>query len=209
MHRLLHERTVLAAVDLVLESKKKVSASLGVSELHIEKALMPRQDLPLDRLLEEYGFTYIVPFDGKARMPEVDIVFSHTVLEHIPPQLISDLFQNLKTGLRPDGVMSHGIDHSDHRANQDPRLSRIDFLHYSDRLWSLLCLNPQDYTNRLRHSDYISIMENCGYKILFEEKYVCPKAVEDASKIPLWGRFRFLEPTDLGTLWSHFVVGRE
>src|SRR4051794_7056521 len=82
MHRLLHERTVLATVDLVLESKKKVSASLGVSELQIEKALMPRQDLPLDRLLDGYGFTYIIPFNGKARMPEVDIVFSHTVLEH-------------------------------------------------------------------------------------------------------------------------------
>jgi hypothetical protein len=108
--------------------------------------------------------------------------------------------------LRPGGVMSHGVDHSDHRANDDPNLSRIDFLRYSDSMWRLLCVDPLDYTNRLRQSAYVKLFEDTGYDLLLNEVGMDGGMEEDARRLPLWGRFRDMSMGDLAAAWSHYIA---
>jgi SAM-dependent methyltransferase len=204
-HRLLHPRNVLAALDFVRERAPQIQAALGISADEIDKALRPPAGLDFEALLQWLGFAYAAPFDIET-CPTVDIVFSHTVLEHISPEGLFDFFNQIKTKLAPGGAVCHGVDHSDHRANTDPKLSDIDFLRYSDTVWRLLCINPQDYTNRLRRSDYLALFERTGYQVLSDTSYQSDKARASLAGLPLKGRFRDMDPTDLCTTWSLLVA---
>lgn len=104
------------------------------------------------------------------------------------------------------GFHSHGIDHTDHRAHRDPRLNYIDFLRHSDRAWRLLCVNRQDYTNRLRHSDYIRMLHEADYEILQQRKYLHRDILRGVEQMPLWGRYRDMSVDELATTWSHLVI---
>jgi hypothetical protein len=144
--------------------------------------------------------------DASKDLRHVDCIVSHTVLEHIPEQILRKFFRDSKSSLRPGGVHSHGIDHTDHRANVDPRLSRIDFLRYSDLTWGLISITPQICTNRLRNSDYISMLRETGHQIVWERKLVIHQAAHEAKDMKLSGRFRDKHIDDLATGWSHLVA---
>ena len=64
--------------------------------------------------------------------------------------------------------MVHRIDYSDHYSYCDTRLCRYHFLRFSERDWrpfnSCLC-----YQNRLRHCDYVRLMELCGFSLLLTQ----------------------------------------
>jgi hypothetical protein len=205
MHRLLHPRTLRAAMAFVAERADRIEAALGVPADAVRAGLDAPEGLDFQGLLAWLGFTYLAPYDI-ARGPEIDIAYSHTVLEHISPEGLAGLFAGLRAKLAPGGVMSHGVDHTDHRSNQDPALSTIDFLRYSDAAWKLFCLNPQDYTNRLRHPDYLKLIREAGFGVAHEYRHVSPKAAADAKTLPLWGRFAQLDEIELATTWSLLIT---
>jgi SAM-dependent methyltransferase len=205
-HALLDLETLSATVRFLLERKADLAERLHLSVAEIEDQLLIPPSGDLNDVLAEMGMTYAVPFDYKHSKVRVDAIISHTVLEHIPPPIIAELIRDWHRVLRTGGLISHGIDHSDHRANVDTRLSRLDFLRYSDTMWNLLCINPQDYTNRLRHSDYIAMFRVGGFEIVFERALVDPKCRDALPKLQLAARFRGMHPDDLATLWSNIVA---
>jgi SAM-dependent methyltransferase len=205
VERLMDQSTVLVAADFLLNKKKDLAQRLGVDVARIEQLLAAPRNLSFDDLLRWFQFAYICPYDAKD-VRWVDCIVSHTVLEHVPEQILRKFFRDSKRSLRPGGVHSHGIDHTDHRANVDPRLSRIDFLRYSDLTWGLISNTPQICTNRLRNSDYISMLRDTGYQIVWERKFVINQAVHEANDMKLSGRFRDKHIDDLATGWSHLVA---
>src|SRR5262249_38657391 len=157
-------------------------------------------------LLQWFGFTYAVPF-CETDMPErVDLVVSRVVLEHIPPQALSRWFSLFRRRLHNRGMMAHVIDHSDHREHRDKSLSRIDFLRFSDRTWRLLCVDPQDYTNRMRHPEYIRLIQSKGFAVVLQQIEVDSRAADEARTMPLWGRFEAMSPNELAILSSHIIA---
>lgn len=107
--------------------------------------------------LEKADIQYLAPADAACtRLPanSVDCHFSVTVLEHIPPDVLTDIFAEARRILRPDGYAIHFIDPSDHFQHQDKAISRINFLQYSDSTWNRIAGNEYAYCNRLRSSDY-------------------------------------------------------
>lgn len=208
MHRLLDGRNLQAAANFLLQNKGNISDRLVLQPDLVERALACPPDLGFEETLEWFGFAYVVPFDTSRyhQITDLDLVVSHTVMEHIPREVIVDIFAKIKLMLNPNGLMMHGIDHTDHRSHRDRNLSTFDFLRYSDRFWNLLCLNPQDYTNRLRHSEYMAIMRDLGYDTVYSYTYVDKKLIDQVMRVPLWGRFRNMEPKDLATSWSHIVA---
>jgi len=200
-HRLLHPRTLAAATAFVHDRADRLSAALGVPAAEIRAGLQPPAGLGLAETLDWLGLSYEAPYDV-TRGPEVDIVFSHTVLEHIPPPILAALFRDLRGKISPHGMMCHGVDHTDHRSNHDQSLSQIDFLRYSDAAWRWFCINPQDYTNRLRHPDYVKLLADAGFEVRREHRYVSAGIAADLASTPLWGRFAQMDPRDLATTWS-------
>lgn len=205
MHRLLHPTTLAAAIDHVSRAADKVGAAIGIGPEEVKARITPPAGLSDSEVMAWLGFEYNAPFD-LAKCPPIDIVTSHTVLEHIRPDQLKGLLVALKDKLTPKGLMSHGVDHSDHRAHQDPRLTSIDFLRYSDRTWDLLHINPQDYTNRLRHPDYLRLFDEAGYEVEVTQNILGKGLLERAGEVPLWGRFAEMDVQDVVTMWTHYLL---
>ncbi len=207
VHRLMDKDTLLAALDFVSDNAGRIAAGLAVPPGRVED-LVAEADTgkSLDDLLADLGLVYIAPFDVTTQMPEVDAIVSHTVFEHIPPGILREILVHARKGLRPGGMMSHGIDNTDHRANKDDNLDRFDFLRYSDGAWKLLCVNPQDYTNRMRHSDYVALFSGTGYEVIHEKTYVLRESLPRLQSARLEARFSQKEPEDLAVAWSHIVI---
>ena len=200
-HRLLHRRTLQAATAFVHAQADRLSAALNVPAAEIRAGLEPPPDLGLTEMLAWLGLSYEAPYEV-ARGPQFDIAFSHTVMEHIAPEALAGLFRAMRGKISPNGMMCHGVDHTDHRRNGDHSLSMIDFLRYSDAAWRCFCINPQDYTNRLRHPDYVKLLADAGFEVRYEHRYISPEVEAELPTAPLWGRFAEMDRRDLATTWS-------
>jgi SAM-dependent methyltransferase len=205
-HELLDLKNLKASLDFLRPRVADMASRFDVPEAEIEAKLKIPETQDLVTALTALGMSYYVPFDHKDVSFKVDAIISHTVLEHIQPEVIMELLCNARHVLRTGGMISHGIDHSDHRANADQRLNRVDFLRYSDRVWKYLCLDPHDYTNRLRHSDYVAMVKDAGFSVVYERALVDEKTRATIGEIPLAFQFQGRDPDDLSTLWSNIVA---
>lgn len=201
-HRLLHPNSVAAAAAFLRERAGRLARDLGVSPERIAEVL----DVPLagglDAMLSALGLDYIVPLSAETLTGRIDLAYSHTVLEHIPPAALAEIFALVRARLGPGGLFCNGIDNSDHRRSYDADLSIVDFLRYSDRAWKVQCINPQDYTNRLRHSDYVGLLKTAGFDLLDARVHVAREALRTIAAADLPERFRDKAPEDLCTTWS-------
>ncbi|HLU12311.1 MAG TPA: methyltransferase domain-containing protein [Oceanobacillus sp.] len=116
----------------------------------------------------------------------VDYVISNTTLEHIPYPILVELFQEFHRILKPDGLMSHIIDMSDHYQHFDHSITGYNFLRYNDFVWSLLN-NPLQYQNRLREPDYRNLHATTGFRIVEQENR--SGSVDELKHIKLAKRF--------------------
>ncbi|UYY57037.1 SAM-dependent methyltransferase [Sphingomonas sp. S2-65] len=206
---LLDAAGVRQALAFLSANESRISSGLEVgcermAELVAAADRAEGKDLPA--LLEQLGIVYLAPFDVEREMPVVDAIVSHTALEHIPPSAIEDLVRAVHSGLRKGGLMSHGIDNTDHRAHNDRRLSRFDFLKYDGWVWRLFCLDPQDYTNRLRHSEYMALFERNGHRVIAESTFVDRRAMASLTRARLAAPFKDRPREDLATAWSHILT---
>ncbi|AKH41962.1 hypothetical protein FHS61_002505 [Altererythrobacter atlanticus] len=201
-YRLLNRPSVLSAVDFVISKADAIAPALGIDPASIAGRLaIPREgDLP--EMLAALDFTYLVPMDEGNIGEKLDIAYSHTVLEHIPPQILGSIFKMLRNNMRNGAIFCNGIDNSDHRKNYDSALSIVDFLKYSEASWKLLCIHPQDYTNRLRHSDYLALLAEAGFEVLDARTYVAEGRKAEVAGWSLPPRFASKTTEDLCTTWS-------
>jgi 2-polyprenyl-3-methyl-5-hydroxy-6-metoxy-1,4-benzoquinol methylase len=150
--------------------------------------------------LERFGIDYRAPHYATANDEKVDCSCSNEVLEHVPPEQLVELL----TGLRAvtSGITTHSIDYSDHYARSDRRISRLNFLRYSDADWAKYNSGMQ-YVNRLRHSDYLRLFKEAGFKIL-EESSVLGHPPADLAVVE---KFRSYAPSDLYAVKGRIVAG--
>ena len=71
----------------------------------------------------------------------MDYHVSTTVLEHIPNKNIVRILTEAKRILKNNREAVHFIDLSDHFQHQDERITRINFLQYSEREWEKISGN--------------------------------------------------------------------
>jgi SAM-dependent methyltransferase len=125
----------------------------------------------LDDLRDRFGIVYIAPRDARdTGLPaeSLDFVSSTDTAEHIPEHDLLSILVECRRLLKPDGLLSYRADLEDHYARVDGRVSRYNFLRYSDRRWSLFN-PPLHYQSRLRYPDYIRITREAGFDIVREQ----------------------------------------
>jgi SAM-dependent methyltransferase len=85
-----------------------------------------------------------------------DFITSNNTFEHIYPNILTPILAEFKRILKPNGVMSHFIDMTDHFAHFDKSITVYNFLKFSDRFWHSIDndILPQ---SRLRYKDYLAI----------------------------------------------------
>ncbi|RJX18232.1 MAG: class I SAM-dependent methyltransferase [Desulforudis sp.] len=133
--------------------------------------LLRYKDRP-EQFFNHIGIQYLAPADaGSLNMPDasIDCHLSNTVLEHIGAKDIRSIMQEASRLLRKGGMAMHFIDLSDHFQHQDPGITPLNFLRYSERAWHLLAGNQFAYANRLRPPDYFDIFDSLGFEIARRE----------------------------------------
>lgn len=122
--------------------------------------------------LNFFKITYIAPGDASStELPDLCIDY-HTslhVFEHIPLEILKKILIEGNRILKNDGLFIHRIDYSDHFCHSDKNISAVNFLQYSDKQWAKYAGNRYMYMNRLRHDDYLSLLDEVGQAVIFSD----------------------------------------
>jgi SAM-dependent methyltransferase len=94
----------------------------------------------------------------------IDVVFSNSVLEHVPGRMIEACFAEAMRILRPGGVMIHSVNCGDHYAYTDRAIHQLHYLQFSDEEWERWN-NAFLYQNRLRAKDFVDMARDSGFVI--------------------------------------------
>jgi Methyltransferase domain len=110
---------------------------------------------------------YRAPCDAAATgLPaaSVDVVFSNSVLEHVPRPAIERCLVEARRTLRAGGVMFHSVNCGDHYAYVDRDVHQLNYLRFSDVQWRKWN-NRFLYQNRLRAVDFVEMARAAGFAI--------------------------------------------
>lgn len=158
-----------------------------------QDGLLPQEARLLDRkcdiekvLRDDYRIDLLVPCDS-ARTPlpddSIDAIYSHNVLEHVPPNLLPGMLQECHRVIKNDGVISFHIDYGDHYCSIDRTITIYNFLRYGEAEWKKF--NPRlHYMNRLRHVDFLRFFEQAGFDVVDAITYRPPDWQAEMSTVP-------------------------
>jgi SAM-dependent methyltransferase len=107
----------------------------------------------------------------------VDVVYSNSVLEHVPAQVLDSLMRESFRVLRPGGLALHSVNCGDHYAYFDRSITPINYLRYSERAWRWWN-NRLQFQNRLRASDFLTSAERAGLELVETRWRARPELVE-------------------------------
>ncbi len=210
--RLLDVQLLRGIAGKLRERADVIAARLGVDAAHVRATLDCSANAPLAELLEHFRLVYLAPADATALALDdgsIDIAISRAVFEHIPPVTLARIFTELRRVLNADGGTCHIVDNSDHWSHVDARLSRVNFLRYSESRWRWFAINPLDYQNRLRHSDYLHLVQRAGFQIVEDCSVPDPRALHDLERLRVDPLFSTYRRDDLAILTSRFVARAE
>jgi SAM-dependent methyltransferase len=153
-----HLETIAKAVNRPVEELRarheRLMAALAKGDASVEDAT-------------EGVVRYRAPADASATgLPDasVDVVFSNSVLEHVPGPVIAACFREARRILRPGGVVFHSVNCGDHYAYVDRSINQLNYLRYSDAQWGVWN-NKFLYQNRLRAKDFTDMALDAGFTI--------------------------------------------
>lgn len=161
---------------------------IKTDRLDVLKAALLMKGAP-EKILETMHIKTTVGDARKMPFPDakMDLINSNNTFEHIPEGILADILVEFKRVLKPDGVMSHQIDMSDHFAHLDKSITIYNFLQFTDARWNNIdnSIQPQ---NRLRITDFRRLHQQAGFKIL--EEINRPGSVSDLRKVKLADKYK-------------------
>lgn len=155
------------ALDLIDRGEVRVP---GSQRLDLLRRLAPgAENRPVTDSLEPFGITTRVA-DARdlSLLPEThgaDLMVSNNTLEHIPGEVLRDIFAEFARVGSDGARMSHYVDLADHYAGIDSTIGEFNFLTLSDRQWRL-ANNRLHYQNRLRIGDYRALLDTSGWELI-------------------------------------------
>ena len=166
-----------------------------------------RRAQSLEEFLRAARIEYHAPADACATgLPDdsVDVVFSNSVLEHVPGEVIARLMRESRRVLRPGGLSIHSANCGDHYAYFDRRITALQYLAYSDSQWRFWN-NRLQYQNRLRPVDFIELAESAGLKIVLRKHAPRPDLLAALPRLKIAPEFRSYPPEQLCCTSVDFV----
>lgn len=202
-------RAAGAVETLLIDAGPYASREVGLYR-RMADALTERGQTPpdlsgadtLEDVLARCGGRYLTAgVDAFADLPDasVDLIWSHSVLEHIPLKQLPRLMAEMRRVLKPDGRMSHNIDFQDHLSHG------LNSLRFSEAAWeSPVMRDAGFYTNRVRAGVMHALVRDAGFEILQEEFGRWPKA--PIARRHLDSAFRDLSDDELRIATSHLLA---
>jgi SAM-dependent methyltransferase len=212
LNKLLRVDTFRAALESLRANRQTLLEGLKIDPKTLDHALREDTAASMEGRLRELNLFYMAPCDcRKMDLPasSLDVVTSRACLEHVPPDVIQDIFHESFRLLKKGGVMCHIVDHSDHWEHMDKSITRVNFLQYSESLFRWTCINPLNYQNRLRHPQYIEMLVKAGFRLVRENHKVDQPSLEAIPRMSLPERFRRFSPEELATIDSYLLAVKE
>jgi SAM-dependent methyltransferase len=209
LNRLIEPISLKRCLDYLTVNAPEISKRLECSPEEIRsKLFLPQSARTLDEMLRHFRLKYFAPHDARTTgLPSssIDVISSHTVLEHIPPSIIQEILTEFHRILKQEGKSCHLIDNADHWAQKDRSISAVNFLQFDETFWKVISLNRLDYQNRLRHNDYLDLFQKSGFKTVLDRSFPLYKESDPSSKFKLAAKYGGKSIEELSTL-SFFVV---
>jgi SAM-dependent methyltransferase len=137
---------------------------------------------------------YRAPADARATglaSGSIDVVFSNSVLEHVPGDVIAQCFVEARRVLKPGAIVFHSVNCGDHYAYVDRSIDQLHYLQFSDAAWKKWN-NRFLYQNRLRAVDFVRMAREAGFAIEIDTSRPHPDRLRrlDAMRIdPSFARY--------------------
>jgi SAM-dependent methyltransferase len=149
----------------------------------------------VDSFLELTNIKYLAPCDASQMQLDdnsVDFHTSFTVFEHIPPSVLQEILKEGNRIVKDNGLFVHQVDYSDHFSHSDLSISSINFLQYSDVSWAKYAGNRYMYMNRIRHDDFIDILQVSGHNVISDDPFLDLDILEmlESKKIEVHDKFK-------------------
>lgn len=138
----------------------------------------------------------------------IGLVYSAGSFEHYTPEQVDAELDRMREALRPGGVLSHVVDHRDHRWHADKTISPLLHLSLDTASYARRFSNPLDYHNRWMKSQWIDAFERHGFSV---EARTVIATTPDLVPLPrerFAPEFKELTDGDLASLVTHFVATR-
>jgi ubiquinone/menaquinone biosynthesis C-methylase UbiE len=126
--------------------------------------------------------------DTDLKDASVDVVFSNSVLEHVPGAVIEACLVESRRILRSRGVIFHSVNCGDHYAYVDRTIDQLHYLGYSARAWQFWN-NAFLYQNRLRAVDFTRMAEKAGFSIEVDTSSARPERLAQLDAIAVHPEF--------------------
>jgi SAM-dependent methyltransferase len=205
LHRYLSPALVAASNRYICQQPEKIKeifkdyCNPDLFQNRLGQLMAFNGDLPA--FLKLIDTEWLAPADAR-HLPfpdhSFDFHFSYAVFEHVPGSIIQDILKEAKRLLRPEGVLSHSIDLSDHFAYADNSITKINFLQFSDERWQRLAGNQYMYHNRLRAPEFFRLFEEEGVFIARKVENLDAPSLEALKRgFPLDTRFESIPPEEL------------
>jgi hypothetical protein len=173
------------------------------------------EKLPLEgnagAVMKEIGMTYSANHSMALEAPwrgTIGLMFSTGNLEHFTPDELGKWMEMVKQAMQPDGILSHVMDHRDHRWHADKTISPLLQYTLSEEEFQQVMGNSLDYHNRWLRSDWIRFFESHGYTV--ETRTVFPNSPDlvQIDRDRLAPAYQHADESDLASLVTHFVARR-
>jgi SAM-dependent methyltransferase len=152
-------------------------------------------------------FDYRAPADATtSQLPanSVDVVFSNSVLEHVPRGVIRRMLEEAYRVLRPGGLSIHSVNCADHYAYFDKSITFMNYYQFSEADWQFWN-NDLQYQNRMRPQDFIELSEQAGLKTVLAKHQPRPDLLAQLPAQPLAPEFQKYPPEQLACTSVDFV----
>ena len=159
-------------------------------------------------VLEGARIDYQAPGDAtRTGLPawSVDIVFSNSVLEHMPDSVLDALMAESRRILADDGFILHGVNCGDHYAYFDRSITPIHYLRFTEREWRRWN-NDLLYQNRLRPIDFLAAAHRAGFEVVLDTQRPRPELLGRIAALPIAPAFQHYDVGQLCTTSIDFAA---
>ena len=148
---------------------------------------------------DQLPIDYRAPADATvSQLPanSVDVVFSNSVLEHVPRPVIAAMMRESYRILRPGGLSLHSVNCGDHYAYFDRQITFINYLTIAEKDWQFWN-NDLQYQNRMRPQDFIELSEQAGLTTVLTKYQPRPALLAQLAALKIAPEFQNYSPEQL------------
>jgi len=178
-------------VPLIARESGRPEAEVGAQQVAVAAALRGGASITaatggvIEYRAPAYASKTALPADS------LDVVFSNSVLEHVPGEVIEACLAESRRILRPGAVVFHSVNCGDHYAYVDSGIDQLHYLQYSEAAWRKWN-NAFLYQNRLRAIDFTEMAKRAGFTIEIDTSRPNPKRLRQLESIrvdPYFARY--------------------